>query len=202
MTEAWSTRWLLLPIAALAVLTLAACSGSGESAEPEDEAAPPQETATPTTAPRVGGQGPGGAAGGGFTQLDDAELDALLACLADEGIEVPEGATDLQALFGGGPPDADLQAALEACATETGVTLFGNGRGDGPAGGRFGGDGGNAEALIECLNEEGLDTEALAAPDEGGPGPGGLLAGLDRDDPEVQAALAVCAPDLGTGGRR
>ena len=159
MTEAWSPRRLLLAVAALAVLTLAACSGSGESAEPEDEAAPPQETATPTTAPRAGGPGQGGALGGGFTQLDDAELDALLTCLADEGIELPAGATTLNELFGGGPPGADLQAALEACATETGVTLFANGRGDGPAGGRFGGGDRNAEALIECLHDEGLDTE-------------------------------------------
>lgn len=201
MTRASSTRWLLLAIAALAVLTLAACSGAGESAEPEDEAAPPQETATAATTPRPGGQGQGGAFGGGLTLLDDAELDALLACLPDEGIEVPAGATTLNELFGGGPPGADLQAALEACATETGVTLFANGRG-GFGGGRFGGGDGNAEALIACLNEEGLDTEALVASGEGGPGPGGLLAGLDRDDPDVQAALDVCAPQLGAGGRQ
>ena len=201
-----ATRSLLLPLAALAVLALAACSGSDGSAsaadtEPSAKATStpePAETAEALTPGAGGGLGGGGfGGGGGFAQLDDEQLAALFACLGGRGVEVPEGATDLQALFGDGPPSADRQGALGECGTEIGVTLFG-GRG----GGRFGAGDGNAGALIECLNEEGLDTDELVASGEGGPGPGGLLAGLDRDDPELQAALAVCAPDFGTGGRQ
>ena len=204
-----ATRSLLLPLAALAVLALVACSGSDGSAsaadtEPSAEATStpePAETAEALTPGAGGGLGGGGfggfGGGGGFAQLDDEQLAALFACLGGRGVEAPEGATDLQALFGDGPPSADRQGALGECGTEIGVTLFG-GRG----GGRFGAGDGNAGALIECLNEEGLDTDELVASGEGGPGPGGLLAGLDRDDPELQAALAVCAPDFGTGGRQ
>ena len=48
--------------------------------------------------------------------------------------------------------------------------------------------------FAECLREEGLE---VSDPDFGsGRGPGGFLQGIDRQDPNVQAALETCRPML------
>lgn len=55
-------------------------------------------------------------------------------------------------------------------------------------------------ALAECLRDQGLEVDD---PDfsAGGPGGGGILGDLDRDDPEVQAAMEICIEEAGfTGG--
>lgn len=47
-------------------------------------------------------------------------------------------------------------------------------------------------AFAQCLRDEGLD---VSDPDaSAGRGPGGFLRGVDRDDPEVRAALETCRP--------
>ena len=175
-------------------LALAACSGSDDSTSAADEDSAAGQTSTPALA----GQGPGEGFGGGFPQLDETQIEALSACLEGRDIEVPDGATNLQALFGGGPPSAELQEAVGECATAVGVTLFG---GFGGVGGGFGGGAGNREELLECLTAEGLDVDELAPAAGGALGQGGPFAGLDRDDADVQAALEVCAPGFGTGSR-
>ncbi len=205
MIGARSGRQLLVLLAAAGILALAACSGSDDSASTTDGESSAQETSTPAPAAQAPRQAPGGGFGGGFGQIDEAQIDeaqiaALAVCLEERGFEVPDDATTLQELFGGGPPPAELQEALGDCGTEVGVTLPG-----GFVGGRggFGGGAANREALLECLSAEGLDVEFLSAeelaPDGGGaPGQGGPFAGLDLDDPDVQAALEVCAPGFGT----
>ena len=194
MVEARSGRQLLALLAATGLLALAACSGSDDSTSAADEDSAAGQTSTPALA----GQGPGEGFGGGFPQLDETQIEALSACLEGRDIEVPDGATNLQALFGGGPPSAELQEAVGECATAVGVTLFG---GFGGGGGGFGGGAGNREELLECLTAEGLDVDELAPAAGGALGQGGPFAGLDRDDADVQAALEVCAPGFGTGSR-
>lgn len=214
MIGARSGRQLLLLLAAAGILVLAACSGSGDSASTTDGESSAQETSTPAPAAQAPRQAPGGGFGGGFGQIDGAQIDeaqiaALTVCLEERGFEVPDDATTLQELFGGGPPSAELQEALGDCGTAVGVTLPGGfvggrgGFGGGGGGGRFGGGAADREALLDCLSAEGLDVEFLSAeelaPDGGGaPGQGGPFAGLDLDDPDVQAALEVCAPGFGT----
>ena len=196
MMGARSGRQLLVLLAATAVLALAACSGSDDSASAADQDSPAEETGTPAPAAPAGRPAPGGGFGGGLAQLDETQLEALVACLEGRGVEVPDGATNLQALIGGGPPSAELQEALGACATAVGVTLFGGG---GAGRGGFGDGAGDREELLECLRSEGLDVEEFASARGGAPGPGGQFAGLDLEDPDVQAALEVCAPGFGTG---
>ena len=142
-----------------------------------------------------GGGFGGGGFGGGLTQLDQTQIDALAACLEGRGFEVPDDASTLQALFGGGLPSAELQEALQDCGTEVGVSLP-----DGFGGGGFGGGAPDAEELRECLSAEGLDVEELAPSPDEGDGLSSLFADLDRDDPEIQAALEVCAPGFGSRG--
>ena len=196
MVGARSGRQLLPLLAATGLLALAACSGSDDSASAADEDSAAGQTGTPALA----GQGPGGGFGGGFPQLDETQIEALSACLEGRDIEIPDGATNLQALFDGGPPSAELQEAVGECATEVGVTLFG---GFGGGGGGFGGSAGDREELLECLTAESLDVDELAPAAGGALGQGGPFASLDRDDADVQAALEVCAPGFGTdsGGR-
>ena len=117
-------------MAATGIVTLAACSGSGDPAS-ATEAAPAQQTSTPVPTAQALGQAAGGG-GGGFAQLDETQVAALAACLVGRGFEIPDGATNLQTLFGGSPPSAELQEALNDCATEVGVALpsgFGGGGG-------------------------------------------------------------------------
>lgn len=190
----WARR-LLLPLTAIAVLALAACSGDSPSAA--DEESPTVETSTPAPEAPTGTQRQRGGFGGSFPQLDEAQIEPLFACLEGRGFEIPAGATSLQTLFDGDPPSTELQAALGECGTEVGVTLPGGFRG----GGGFGGGAANREGLLECLSAEGLDVEELAAPGDGGaPGQGGPFAGLEIDDPDVAAALELCAPGFQPGG--
>ena len=46
--------------------------------------------------------------------------------------------------------------------------------------------------FAECLRDEGLDVSDPGF--SSGRGPGGILRGIDRQDPEVQAALETCRP--------
>lgn len=190
MIGASSGRRLLALLVATGVLALAACSGSGDPESTTGAQSSP-EASTPVAAARAAGRG----FGGGFTQLDETQVEALAACLEGREFEIPDGASTLQALFGGGPSSAEFQNALQDCAAELGVDLPG---GFGGGGGGFGGGAPDREALLECLSAEGLDVEELAAAGGGDGGQTGLFADLDRDDPEVQAALEVCAPGFGT----
>ena len=68
----------------------------------------PRRRARRRQPPRQSGRRRAGGLGGGLDQLDETQLEALGACLEGRGVEVPDGATNLQALFGGGPPSAEL----------------------------------------------------------------------------------------------
>ena len=65
-------------------------------------------------------------------QLDQTQVAALAGCLELHGFEVADGAANLQTLFGGSPPSAELQEALSECGAELGVTLPGGFGGGGP----------------------------------------------------------------------
>ncbi len=213
MPRAGKGRLFLVSLATMAALSLAACSGSGDSAAAIDEESSAQESSTPPPATPSSGRAPagafggdssgggragGGGFGGGLGQLDETQVSALFACLEGRGIEVPDGASSVSELFGDAPPPAELQGVLGECATEAGFPSFG-----GRAGGQGFGGAGDREALSDCLRAEGLDVEefTLAGRGRGAGGGGGPLAGLDLDDPDVQAALQVCAPGVGSGGR-
>jgi hypothetical protein len=127
------------PGGATGALALTACSGNGESASATDAQTSVRETAAPAPASPTPEQPAGGGFGGGRApQLDQTQLAALAGCLELRGFEVPDGAANLQALFGGSPPSAELQEALSECGAELGVTLPGGFGGDG---GGFGGGG-------------------------------------------------------------
>lgn len=48
--------------------------------------------------------------------------------------------------------------------------------------------------FAQCLRDEGLDVSDPDFSSSSGRGPGGFLRDVDRQDPEVQAALEVCRP--------
>jgi hypothetical protein len=189
MTSRTARRWLIVPLLALALTALAACSSTGAATQTPT----PTVTATPTAG--FGG-GPGGFGGRG-PQLDATQMAAVMACLTEQGVEVPAGTTSMQDLFGAYPPIAGLQDALQGCAESTGIPFFN--RGGGFGGGGFGG--GNFSAFIQCLGNQGIDVSGLTAPGDGTPPPtttpapgtsGPLFGRLNPNDPAVAAAIEAC----------
>jgi len=167
----------------------------------------------------VGAACAGSDEGGGVASLEgttttfvtvDVEVDseqALLEfaqCMRDSGIDVPDPTVDadgnvrLQPPSGG--PDGDGQidretrrVAQEACQEYLeGVTLGTRNRDDSDF----------QDLLVEfagCVRDAGFD---IPDPDfSAGPGQGGPFGGLDRTDPDLQAALEECGEILGDTGR-
>ena len=193
-------RYVIGLLSMIAALVLAACSGSADTGA-STTTATPSPTPAATFAPA---QAAGGSFGGGGPQLDQAQITALATCLRARGIEVPADPADLQSLFGGGPPTADLRTSLTECASEVGVTLGGFGGGGG--GGGFGGGGAQIDAtqvaaLAECLQERGFnvpgDATNVQALFGDGPPSADLQAGLDECATEVGVTLG----GFGGGGR-
>ncbi|MEM9036907.1 MAG: hypothetical protein AAGA99_16615 [Actinomycetota bacterium] len=189
---------LLLPAAAL----LAACGG-GDSDE------------SVSAAPIVveGGDTDAAAPAEGATVVSSTDEELALEfaqCLRDEGIDAsdPEvgadGSIDLLSIFGdiepGSVSDAQ-QAAGEACAELLEGTNLLPEQNDLAA---------SEEALLEfaqCLRDEGIDVQdpdVNAIGGGGGAGAGGPQGlfgdAFDLADPDVEAAVQVCAPIMADSG--
>jgi hypothetical protein len=166
--------WAAIGLAA-AALAFAACSGGDET---------PAATATATTEQSAE------VAEGGPPDFAEVDIDDLVACVGEAGFDVDEGPDTLPELLQSTQDDAFREAVTD-CAAAQGIELGG----DGVFGGGPGGPGFDPEALVECLNEAGIEVELPAATGDD-PRGGGLLDSLDRQDPEVRAALEACAPGL------
>lgn len=188
---------LLFPAAAM----LAACGGDSD----ESITAAPivVEGGSDTTIAN-------GADGGAEVSASDEEAALEFAqCLRDEGIDVtdPEvgadGSIDLLSIFGDVDPGSvsdDQQAAGELCADLLEGTNLLPGQDDLSA---------NEAALLDfaqCLRDEGID---VTDPDVNAIGGGGVGAGgpqaafgeaFDLADPDVEAAVVVCAPIMASAG--
>jgi hypothetical protein len=132
----------------------------------------------------------GSDAGPAGSTTSDADRDAarvrLQECLREQGVEVGQGQ----------PPQAGsekFQEAMEACQ-EYRRDAFGDLD-----------DADRQELqdqlteLTQCLRDQGLDVPDVQL----GQGAGGAGRGLDRDDPDVQAAMQACRDEIpeGIGGR-
>lgn len=186
------------------VIACAALAGCGSSTTTTSNAAATVPAGT------SGATGPGGAGSGRFA--------ALRACLAKQGITLPQrpagtrppgaggggrgffgggagsGATGPRGAFGGGANSAKLQAALQKC------------------GGGFRGAGGGfrqrlssptvvaaLNTFVSCMRTNGIN---LPAPNTTGTGPVFNTQGVDTTSTAFKTAYAKCAPDLrGTFGR-
>jgi hypothetical protein len=207
----------------LAVVSLAACGGGGDSSD-DSVASLGTDAGGSATETTVAGSS------------QDAIL-AYTACLREQGLDVSDPTFDadgnMQGGFGIGgdsgldPQSEEFQAAQEACGDlMEGVDLGG-----------FGGGDFDPEAMQEatleytqCLRDEGLEVDDLDFNAQGGPGggagvpaggsipeggsipaggPGGPgadggdpndrlaeILGLDPEDPTTAAALDACAPLL------
>ena len=164
------------PFVAVAACTLlvAACGGS-DGAESE---------ASSST---------GGASSASNEQ--DAARVRLQECLREQGVDLPAGGPGGGDDGGGEPPDIDrdeLQEAMEACA-EFRDEAFGDI--DEQDRQEFQ----DAFAKFsQCMRDEGIDVPEMTPGEGGGPGGGGEQ--LDRDDPDVQAAIEQCQDELPQGG--
>jgi hypothetical protein len=151
----------LAPLLAAALLVVG-CGGSGDSASADSET---NSSASTTRDPE--------------TQA------AFTECLAENGVEVPEGESLSPGERPEGVDEDAFRQAVQACRDEL------------PAGGRGGGGGGDGDgglqALFDCLRDEGVDV-----PEDTEPGGGGL-SGLDPTSPELQEALEKCRSGRGGG---
>ncbi|MBJ7471296.1 MAG: hypothetical protein JHD16_08330 [Solirubrobacteraceae bacterium] len=142
--------------------------------------------------------GCGGSGGDASTTPAGDESDSarvkLQQCLRDNGVDIPDNAGQ----GGGGAPrsDIDMEAVQEAMngpCKELQSEAFG--------------DVSSADReefqdafqqFAQCMRDEGIDIPEVT-PGEGG-GPGGGAGAIDRDDPEVQAAMESCQDELPQGG--
>lgn len=176
-----TTRWILGTTLAAAGLVLAACGGgdTASSASTAEPAASAATAAASSVAPTPQGSGA-------------PNFDAFRGCMAERGIELPEmgqgtggGVPGSGQGAGAGPgrgfaaPEGVDQAAFDAAMAECQGTMPQRGAG-------FGTGSTATAAYRACLNDNGV-----AVGDE----PGDLQA-VDRDDPAVQEAMAVCEPLL------
>jgi hypothetical protein len=147
-----------------------------------------------------GDSGSAGAAadGGGGTTVASSDSDQALVqfaqCMRDQGVDVPDPG-DASGGAQGGPPAGDFDAAaLRQAMQACGQYLQGSG---GPGGAPDGsGFGGTRSELAQCLRDEGVDLPDPQTGQARGPG----AAGLDSDDPAVQAALEKCGAQGGLPG--
>lgn len=136
----------------------------------------------------------------------EAALLEFTACIRDEGVEVNDPTVDadgnvrLNKMSEGLDDDAReaLGAAREVCAYALdGVTLGFSGEDSTEREDRF-------LAYAVCMRENGYD---MSDPDfanlgtSGGGGQRAIFGDLDREDPDFQAAQAVCSVNLSGGGQ-
>jgi hypothetical protein len=164
---------LLLALAAC-TLVVAACGGA-DGAESE-------------------ASGSTGGASSASNEQDAARV-RLQECLREQGVDLPAGGPGGGDGGGGEPPDIDrdeLQQAMEACA-EFRDEAFGD------ISEQDRQEFQDAFAKFsQCMRDEGIDVPEMN-PGEGPPGGGEQL---DRDDPDVQAAIEQCQDELPQGGMR
>ncbi len=168
----------VLAVALATVLALAACGGSSSSgaevAKLDDTQIAEDGAATTAAASE---------------DFEEATL-AFTRCLREQGLEVddPDFSGGSGGFLGGelDPSDPDVEAAMEECRPLMEA-----------AGPQLGGE--NMEALEDafleyarCMRDEGIDMPDPDFSGGGGPGGGGFFEGLDRDDPDFQAADEVC----------
>ena len=169
---------LITTALAAAALALSGCSGSSEAAAPAE---------TPATAasthPRSGaGMGLGG------SETSGPEFAAFQQCLSDAGIVMPERGS------GGGSGSRPSMSAEDQAAFEECRALMPSGTG--VPGGMQSSE--EFQAFSTCMADQGVTVtlpQAGATPSarpSAGTGGGTGMFGLDREDPEVAAALEVC----------
>lgn len=162
-----------LLVVAACTLAIAACGGSDSAASE--------------------GSGASGSASSSSNDRDTARV-RLQECLRDQGVDVPDGGPDGSGGAGGQQPDIDrdeLQKAMEAC-DEFRDDAFGDITEEDRQ------EMQDAFAKFsQCMRDEGVDVPDIGA---GGGGPPGGGQQLDRDDPDVQAALEKCQDELPQGG--
>lgn len=186
-------RPLVATLALASIAALAACSGAGAKSASTSSQNP-----------------------------NDQKILDYVSCLRAHGATVPDPTRDsngnLRLRLGGGvrgngTPNSGssssastsgnanrqaLQSAIQTCGTPPT-----NGGGNGP---------GNRNpaafaAFAQCMQQHGVTVpstppDSSGSPGSGGPGGrGGFLNGLDRNDPNVQAALQACRQQLPNGGR-
>lgn len=170
-----TARWMMGTIGVATTLLLAACGGQAASA--------PVQGASPAASAAVSSP----AAPGAGTPPD---FEPFRACMAERGVELPEMGQGSGTAPGSGqgagpgrgitPPEgvdqATFDAAMAACEGQL-PQRGGLGLGAGSTA---------AAAYRSCLVDHGVEV---------GDQPGDLQA-LDRDDPAVQEAMAVCEPLL------
>ncbi len=187
---------------AVLAMTVAAC---GQSSAAEVPSVADTDTSIPGDVASLGGETEGQAS-------EEVEVDAEAAmlefaqCLRDQGFDVEDPTVDADGnvrpprLGGGGGLGTGqnidreaMQEAREACSDLIEGVSFGFQEVDQTA---------LQDQLVEfaaCAREQGLDVDD---PDfsEGGFGGRGILGDLDRNDPEVAAALDACSDILGAFG--
>lgn len=168
---------LIATALAAAALLLSGCGGGADAAP---EASPAASTSTAATT--GAGMGLGGAS------QDGPEFAAFQQCLSDAGISMPERGSGTGT---GARPSmsAEDQAAFEECRALMPA-------GTGVPGGMQSSE--EFQAFSTCMADQGVTvtlpqagTTPSARP-SAGTGGGNSLFGLDREDPEVAAALEVC----------
>lgn len=193
-------RKRLMAMVLLTALVLSACSGTSDADSGIVSLEDAAETSSTTTVADE------------TIDEEQAVID-LVECLREEGLDVAdpevdsEGNVDIRGLFRqaeqGEYDEGEVEAAMEACATEADAVRVGFTR-------DF--DLTDIEdqllAFAACMRDNGYD---MPDPDlsnfgpggsGGGSGGGGMLGDLDEDDPDFQAALAQCQdflPGVGPG---
>jgi hypothetical protein len=143
-----------------------------------------------------GEESSGGTSGASETEASSNEQDTarvrLQECLRENGVDIPDGPPGEGG--GGAPGDIDrdaLEEAMKACE-EYQDEAFGNLEG-------------NRQEIedsfakfSQCMRDEGIDVPEINFGEGGGPPADGEQ--LDRDDPDVQAALEKCQDEMPQGG--
>jgi hypothetical protein len=154
------------------------------------------------------GEGDGAAAEDGDDTVTEEEMVDYTECLREQGVEVEDPQVDAEGnvQFGGFGDDIqpgsdefdamldELREAQEACGE--------------PPGGGFAGRSGQDQAemqdqmleFAQCMRDHGVD---VPDPDFSGGQPSFGDSGIDRNDPEVQAAMDECQDllaGIGSGG--
>ena len=169
---------LVVAGAAASVLALAACGGSSSSGA---EVAKLDDARTATGEAAATAEAP--------ADFEEAVL-AFTRCLREEGLDVedPDFTDGAGGLLRGqlDPSDPDVEAAMEECRPLMEAARP-----------QRGGESREAleDAFLEyarCMRDEGIDMPDPDFSGGGAPGGGGFFEGLDRDDPDFQAADGVC----------
>ncbi len=170
-----------------------------------------------------GGDDSAGASNGSNgSSASQGDMEAYRACLAENGVNLPQGGQAGEGQQGGGTPPSFDQSAMQQAQTACASLR--------PQGGFGGGNGQGFQEYLSCLSENGVDTSQFPQPGQGGQngqppsgqpptdgsgqppaggygapggGQGGAPFGLDSSDPTVAKAMQACQdkmPQRGQGG--